>query len=331
MRLISAAAFPILPKNWFIQKDGGFSKLSNSLRHGEVSIKDMAFLTRYYQIHLLKTMVAGLLFNGVAQFALSFVDDDERDEHGEVGDGQFFAKKRFPQFNEKRHRSQIRIPITDMRGRRRYWSPQIFREAQHIQQLLGDWGSRNVPDQMANWFRNRLSLATVPAFLLFNRDYFGKEIRNSDLSLRLQTEQVWQFMKEQGTPLGFRKEERVTTGDPVVDVPLFVAELFGLNQRLGVPTDPFTTVEQINKLTSEAAISEFIRDQDFSLIDEATLRQLALKNPRLFKEKVRAELLRRRFPGRVQARKLASQAAIGRLYQGREMEVRKELDKLLKQ
>jgi hypothetical protein len=83
MRLITGSAYPFLNKlspKIFSIRTGGFGKISNSITHGEASMKDMAFLTRFYQVHLIKTLLAGMLFNGLAQFALSFLDDDEQDE-----------------------------------------------------------------------------------------------------------------------------------------------------------------------------------------------------------------------------------------------------------
>jgi hypothetical protein len=334
MRLIAGAAFPFAKavgaEQFYTVRSGGLGKLTNAITHADTSLTDLAFLGRYYQIHVLKTLAAGMLFTSMAQFALSFLDDDERDEHGEVGDGDFDKKKRFTFLNERGKRSQIRLPIANRRGQRAYWSPQIFREAIHMQQLLGDWGSKTIPDSMSSWFTNRLSIATVPIFLAFNRDYFGDPIRNKDLNLELQTEQVKNFLIESGTPLGFRQEERETTGDPTIDVPLLAAELFGLNKRMGVSTDAFTTVEQINQLKSDAAIAEFLREEvDLQFLDEQQLVDLAIRRPFL-RSKVKAERDRRSRGGVSQVKKLRSKARIGAAYRGKEREVAREIKQLTK-
>jgi hypothetical protein len=328
LRLMTQAAFPFLPKDWFKLKVGGFSALTNAVTGADASLKDLAFLARHYQVHLLKTMAAGLLFNGLAQFALSFIDDDERDEHGEFGDGNFLAKKRFVQFNERDKRTNIRTPFKTARGQRVYWNPQLFREAQHIQQLLGNWGSRTLPDQARRWFTNRLSLSTIPLQLVFNRDYFGDPIVDRDLGLDIQLKQVKDFIVANGIPLGLRKEERVTTGDPIIDVPLLTAELFGLNKSLGIETDDFSTVEEINALKGDAAVARYLGDQDLALVGEPALRQIAIDFPFL-RSKVLSELKRRSVGGSSKRLKLESEANKVEAYRGQTLKVHREIQRLM--
>jgi hypothetical protein len=149
--------------------------------------------------------------------------------------------------------------------------------------------------------------------------------------LEAQTSQVADFLKENFTPLGFREEERLTTGDPVVDIPFLVAEWFGLNKRLGVPTDPFTTVEKLNELKSDAAITEFLRDMDLSRADEQALINLAILHPELMSSRVMSELRKRALPGVARFKKFRSKGEVGKAYRGLEVETAKELQKLLKQ
>ena len=94
----------------------------NPIRMGDVSAKDADFLTGYYAQHLAKIIAMRVLAAGVVQYAMSFGDDDKKDEFGQQGNDPL-NKKRFIYNNPAGMRMSIRTPWTTINGQRVVFKP----------------------------------------------------------------------------------------------------------------------------------------------------------------------------------------------------------------
>ncbi len=286
LQTMTGAAYPLFKKvglqNMYarpLTKGLTWHQLVQNMFHGSVSHADLDFLARFYLIHIGKVMgLAALLYGGL-QYALSFADDDEWDEHGDRAFGDPLAKKRFIWNNEAGKRWSIRMPFRDINQRRLYINPQFLRESSHWVQMFGGLGSDNIPNSMQKWFMNRLnSPFQMMLNVFYNYDRFENQrfIVDNKLPLKYQLQEVTSYIKEEMMPLGLflRKEERAITGDKAKDIPLGVGEIFGLNVRRGTPAEEGVVIDELTQSAKEAALVDYFNRRKREDVEYMTTEEL---------------------------------------------------------
>jgi hypothetical protein len=311
-RTLTGAAYPLL-KNTGVYKyrTGGIGKMFNPVIHGETSQADLAFLAKYYVQHIGKVITAKILIDSLLQYALSFLDDDEKDEHGEVGKGNPLAKKRFMFMNESGKRFSVRSPWKDWNKRRIYFDFQFLREADHLANILGgivskDWGYG--PKQ---WFMNRLN--TFPrwmAAVINNIDDRGQPITDKNLPSDKQLEDQINYLLEELTPIGPWKPEP-RTGKAPIDAGLMFSEAFGASIRRGIPLEAGMKWTTAQALKEREALSTWFSRKERQAAENLPTKE-ALKR-KLTPEQRRRLMIKRTIPTIQFMRQ--NKAAIFRSYQ----------------
>lgn len=259
LRQLTALGYPIAKKLGFKHKAGKGGMLS-SVFHGEISASDLDFLSRYYYQHIMKVMLAGVLLSSLVQYALSFEDDDEPDENGEIARGNLLARKRFMAFNEPGKRFTIRTPWKNQNQQRAFLSPQLFREARHMGEMLGGLGAESIPSGMRNWLANRVNTGTALSIdILRNKDNQGEDITNRSLELRYQVDDFTNYILKSISPLGIgiKPGESWKGHGLSVDVPMNIIQLFGVGSKYGMPAESGWDVNQLNDLRKKQLMAQW--------------------------------------------------------------------------
>jgi hypothetical protein len=288
-QLTLGGLYPILPQaakqKLFKFRSKGIGSFVNDVFHGEKSQVDMALLAPQYTLHMAKVFTAGLLLNGLIQFGLSFMDDGEKDEHGERCDGGLSCKKRWMFMNEPGKRFSVRLPnqaISVRDGRRTYLNFQILREASHIGKILFDQlpiagiPGRGIPGFTADvlgWGMNRLNfgIGLIGDWMRNEDRTTGQPIWTRGSSAKDKAEDFGDFLKEEFKPLGFsavgrgfekvpgirdtaipdifiRRGEDIRTVSEGIDISLALIEFFGGTARKGEEFQPGYTISDLKRL-----------------------------------------------------------------------------------
>ena len=258
-------------------------------------MRDMDALAKYYVQHVGKVVFMGALVNSAIQFALSFMDDDDEDEHGQVGRGNPDAKKRFMLNNEPGKRFAIRTPWRDRNQKRIYLNLQFLRESTHIGQLVVqpflDKYENSFGKTSLNWFVNRLNTGvTWLVSGLFGMDLrTGEKFKSSTAAAR--------YFSKQIMPLGFREEDVEATGVPEVDKKLWLLGLFGTAKRSGMPIESGVTWREAadnQKLADDYEAAKDLFTDNFANKDDSEIKDLI--GPYFSRESAKALFNRRERP-----------------------------------
>jgi hypothetical protein len=159
LRVIAGITEPTLRKlygNTNKFKIDPISGLINPITMGDLSPRDADFLQAYYAQHLAKVIGLRVLAAGIAQYSMSFLDDDKKDEYGQEGHDPL-NKKRFIYNNPEGFRMGVRTPWTDVNGRRIMMNPTPFREGEQLVDAAG-FEKYHFPESTINWMKNRLNV-----------------------------------------------------------------------------------------------------------------------------------------------------------------------------
>jgi hypothetical protein len=285
-QLTLGGMYPLLPKvakqKLFKFRTKGVGGFLNDVFHGEKSQVDMAILAPQYSLHLAKVFSAGLLLNGMVQFALSFMDDDETDEHNQVANGDLSARKRWMWLNEPGKRFSVRLPnqfISERDGRRTFLNFQMLREASHIGKILFDQleiqgiRGQGFPQQVLAWGFNRLNfgIGLISDWARNEDRTTGQPIWNRHSRFEDKSEDFADWIKEEFKPLGFgiigrsfekvpgirdtaipdffiRRGEDVRTAEEANDITLNLLEFFGGTARKGEEFQAGYTIKDLKEI-----------------------------------------------------------------------------------
>lgn len=177
-------------------------RLFNSTLASEMTDTDRKVLSAEMLRSTLKMLIYSLVSKGFMQYLLSFGDDDEKDEHGEIGndpstwkDPEHGPRKRNILYNEEGAWGRVRLSKKDWYQRQIYADFQIFR---YIRDLYG------LTTNPGKWVNYRASLFTSALMqLVRNRDSEGTPIWNeNDKWLKRQMQKLGFVLKEDFTPIG---------------------------------------------------------------------------------------------------------------------------------
>lgn len=124
----------------------------NPFISAEMTRADCEFLSRYYTLHLLKIIAISIITKAIAQFALSFIDDDEEDEFGEKGHDLNLKKRNILNNPDP---FSIRLPETNQYGARLYAETTIFPEVGKTAKAFGIGTDMKMPSSLLNYLMNR--------------------------------------------------------------------------------------------------------------------------------------------------------------------------------
>lgn len=270
VRQLTAFAWPVAKKipgvrNLYNYHTGTTSDILNAWFHGETSKADMDALSKYYAVHLAKMMVLKVGIQSLIQYVMSFSDDDQLDEHGQIANGDINAKKRYMWLNEPGKRWAVRLPWKNFNEQRIYMDFQLLREATQIGEIFGGMINKDWGQGPGKWAMNRLNL--FPRWMgemMMNVDYAGKPIstypaENTADWMANNMPQYFNFFAKELAPLGFKEEP--LSGKAGVDSTINLVNWFGGTPRFGAGNEGFFTSEELAKDKQAAAMFKYRQEQ----------------------------------------------------------------------
>lgn len=311
IKTMTGAAYPVLrkmgvSKGMYKAHTGEVSRLMNPFVHGNVRAADMDLLAVEYQKHIGKVLGMSLFSYAALQYIMSFYDDDQMDEHGEIAKGNPFAKKRFMWLNEPLKRFSIRTTLKDETQRRVYITPQFLREGRQMVDMLGNFGSESVPEGTHKWFKNRLNAFwTITAGALYGVDIgLGEKIvKDSKLDPFKQGETYAAWFADQFAPFGLSSKDwqPVSPVNEQASKVLGAVRFFGVGTAKGMPMEEGVQYQKLDEAKRAVALrnykNEQMRDELKGLSLEQKMTVIKEKFPNATPAQVRAIIFAATQPG----------------------------------
>lgn len=234
LRVISGTIEPTL-RNIYGQdsskryKVDAFSGALNPVTMGDVSPKDADFLQAYYAQHIVKTIGLRMLAMGTVQYALSFLDDDKKDEYGQSGSDPMNSK-RFIWNNPEGSRLSIRTPWNDINGRRIMMDPTFLRESKVLLDNMGIGTRYQFPATTVSWMASRMNAWMGLTLGAINGvdPTTGVKFADKDTDEYAHNVEQWMMSKVMPLSLGWTQSEKeMRTENPAGQAIIQGSALFG--------------------------------------------------------------------------------------------------------
>lgn len=186
----------------------GEGAFTNAFLNRNMTRADMDAMSNIYLKHLGKLF--GIMAFGLAglQYMLSWLDDDDRDEHGNVANGDPLSPKRFMFLNEPGKRFSVRMPFKNHMQQRGYADFQLLREFRLMGTMIGYNWDETMPEGVGRYMKGRLNpFLSVFISALENVDSRGQKLFDDNESAYRKGEAILGEFLRASTPMGFEKTE----------------------------------------------------------------------------------------------------------------------------
>jgi len=195
---ILARKVPLLGKSlkkagYYDYKTGMFSKNLNAITAADLVDRDLRILSAQMMLDTSVLFFYALLTKGITQFILSFLDDDDEDEFGEIGrEKGFAAKKRWIFNNDSTNWNKVRVGRINQYWQPQYIDTQLFRPIRDFiditssiidplaQTVTRDY-SINTGRGINAWALGKIGLFNTFTEIAANQDWRGNPITDPNL------------------------------------------------------------------------------------------------------------------------------------------------------